>query len=965
MSLSNEINLFIESLGAKAIADNDLTFILSLIKPSEGRTLSATELRNIHKQIKRISTGKQRQLKSVLSLVLYYLSEKCYWVLPETQEQVCRDIELEKAIYVNQQAYEASLLFDIYPREMQQFFQERQNNIPLLVLSLGMTVAPLALHHIVNILNTPNSIQVFNNQLTLVFYHTTNTIASSWDEQSYTRYALPPTVCRMLTDHYRTDNLSLSVKQLTQLLNNYIELNSLPMSSKSAVQWEHCFLNIWLNEYHLPAMFVKDLNKPDRHVAFCPQTRTLPEIDKALPHIYDEDLANDTQASSMTIKKTKNNSDLPHKVLLKKIKKGEVSVSTLQDNDIFPPKWQENNILPVLFYLFTTALLTLGGVHKSTLRLSSIEKYTSIFNLFEQYPLSYSDASDPDLLLAWAHQVYSKCTTDNEKWLAVNFLRYLPQISLTEHFDSSDFISPFIPPKIDAFRINAEQFNAVLYALLTQQGATCFQRLFCVVILILGFYAGLRRGEILRLRLCDIVTNNENKGNFHIHVTNTDKGKTKNGKSRVIYTSIPLSITKFIDALLQLKSTCLHNSLLIGFEDESFNASQRYYFLPITRALKTLLGSNVRFHHLRHSAAHWLTLQGLHLATEQNGSTFNLAPSTQQLLTKECCEQRYDYWLQGRPFADMNDDIFFDVISKQLGHEDYSTTRLSYLHGIEWLPEFFIAPHAYTQTEIRYLLDIAPNSNDVSRFLNTASASYSVLPIQDKKHFKLVLSHNEMGRLLQTKKTFKQLPQVNSSPLPKLEINVSQPIALFKYWIQNIPNSTHQKMGNKHIFNIQSKQLISTLNNEAKEFTFEELSQYLNLTHSHQQLSLTKKQLNTIKQIGSLSFLSGENNNNQRGFILKLRCTHTHAQMFQEIFRHPLFHCFCLSFLLKQNRKQAVAKNKAIVENDFAQRNEPVIIETISVGKTELQIQFLFKLKSAWLYQHIADFLSSIWDISL
>ncbi|GAM69557.1 orphan protein [Vibrio sp. JCM 19236] len=74
------------------------------------------------------------------------------------------------------------------------------------------------------------------------------------------------------------------------------------------------------------------------------------------------------------------------------------------------------------------------------------------------------------------------------------------------------------------------------------------------------------------------------------------------------------------------------------------------------------------------------------------------------MLAKEVCEARFEFWLQNNDFSQVNDGILLDVMGEQLGHSHYATTRLSYLHGVEWLPEFFTPKREYSVKQLHTLI---------------------------------------------------------------------------------------------------------------------------------------------------------------------------------------------------------------------------------------------------------------------
>ncbi|PSV31361.1 hypothetical protein C9J44_19915 [Photobacterium sp. GB-27] len=250
----------------------------------------------------------------------------------------------------------------------------------------------------------------------------------------------------------------------------------------------------------------------------------------------------------------------PHRYLLNAIKKQPYSKwkALLREQFSTPPAWHHDNIVPTILYFFTYDLIQYGGVKAATLSVSSLSKYTNIYTILSNHPLTYIQACDHDGLMQWATTLYESIDSEGDRWLIYNFLRFLPQLSVTEHFDITQFSSPFFSLSVDPFRLSVDQCFITLEALLSQSNDSALQRLFCAVTLILGFYGALRPREVLRLRCQDIVCNPDNPCRFTLRICNTSEGNTKNKSTRFVY---PGAIAKLVRVVRYIKRHCsTHNA---------------------------------------------------------------------------------------------------------------------------------------------------------------------------------------------------------------------------------------------------------------------------------------------------------------------------------------------------------------------------------------------------------------------
>jgi len=316
------------------------------------------------------------------------------------------------------------------------------------------------------------------------------------------------------------------------------------------------------------------------------------------------------------------------------------------------------------------------------------------------------------------------------------FFAFLASQPLTENLDLTLFSLPYEPPAVSAFRISPNELDALIRTLLNTPQSSLLTRLFQAVTASLAFHAMLRRGEVLRLRLKDIhPLPYLNDQCFHLTITTTEEGRPKGGKQRDVSVCLPPDQSELLRQLLELKSGEPDISPVIGLHSETIAQRTERYLQPVSRVLKQLFGAQTRFHHLRHSGAHVFDVQLLRLAYDNL-----LSPSLYYIddnhfvYEMSTVNARLTYWLEGRAFLTVNPAILFDELCRQLAHEYYATTRWSYLHDIAWLPEIMEKGEmAYSHAELRYILNLSPGSNDISRRIKALNPNVYSLSVEERK----------------------------------------------------------------------------------------------------------------------------------------------------------------------------------------------------------------------------------------
>lgn len=948
--LANNIHQFYEQQSIECVEVDLFEAFLTLLFQEAGqeRALNETQMASINRAIASIPTGKQRALRRARDETLQYFTQVCGWVLPEIKVQQFKDHEHLWMVGLYQRSALAHDIVTCYEQKRPYYLKQRGTpDLAWTVLTLMTEVAPLPLNYWCDRLNDPAPMERVGDLLTLTITHPSN--LSYFDDKeptSFTRYALSPLAARAFYNWQqipKKERVTVTLNRALQALNKiYLPATRTALTPQ---QWQQAIQALWLHRFAMPAEVLKDFSDPMRHVSELPI----------------ESLVSDLKASSALLPSSPNMEDTPNSS--PKLKHNEIPfhrwphVKLIQSYDNpkqLPPNqptWQADNLLPRLLFDYVQDLINFGGVTKENLSSSTIKRYTNFKNEFSTAPLPIAIAEDKEALQYWAKTIYHHIPDDTmEKWTMYQFFRFLTQQSITEHLDISGFIKPSQSLKIDALCLKAEDVHHLVTQLFLSE-LSPMQTLFIAVSVLLSYYGALRRGEILRLRLQDIRCTQDKGQSFTLYIGNTSEGNTKSKTARSVSVVIPERGAKLVRLLLAFKACRPSKEVLIGFQDESIHLRARHYLLPITKVLKQYHGKKARFHHLRHSGAKLLYQQALCLANDAAPKTWipTTSPVTMHLLSKTIVDKRFEYWVQGRDFAGLNNMLLFDELGRMLGHQYYATTRLHYLHGMEWVaPAFLPQTRTYTHADLRYLWGMKPDSNDIARILSTLSPEYPGLSSLEKKRHYPNLEHEMLTQRLSTRLGLPRLDHVGDDTHPYDDKHHPNWLQLWQHKITNLTQVQPDR------FQWETRERLARLNSHPETFSI--LSEAWRAFGQYQGIEWSKTQRTALRPLGDMHIdVSYEHDENKDDPCFQYvhfltPCNQKIAKALTTL-KQSTFHCRC-HITLYQNRKRLDSKKWDFIQEALLTGKDTANKMTIPTGSTHLRITVFIKCCDASLLTH-------------
>lgn len=310
---------------------------------------------------------------------------------------------------------------------------------------------------------------------------------------------------------------------------------------------------------------------------------------------------------------------------------------------------------------------------------STLDRYLSALNpLIEIFEYQSLSDRDTDALAAGFQKLLNRTASN------------VTQAILPRFIASIRHLIPDAARLLAQLDMSADQIAADARILGPREGSDLVQKLLASehrwdlengLIIALGFYCGLRRGEVLGLRLMDI----EGAAFPYLRIKSNQYRKLKSSGSNRTLAIKHFLPAEILNALLQLKRTRA---------EESRDNLQRRLFHP--RSKKVILADDERmaeinlllkeqtgdpgfsFHNLRHSFANWLLLRLL-IAVEPDIRT--LLENVLQLdesFSLSNCRQLFRDQINNDP--DYGSRFILHYVSQQLGHSSPTVTLKSYIH---------------------------------------------------------------------------------------------------------------------------------------------------------------------------------------------------------------------------------------------------------------------------------------------
>jgi len=314
-------------------------------------------------------------------------------------------------------------------------------------------------------------------------------------------------------------------------------------------------------------------------------------------------------------------------------------------------------------------LLYKGGKKKGTLSFSTVIDYISTVSKPFITEFNYCDLFTMDAL-EWAEKlntVAEEVNSTKRKSYVLYFADFIVSSQIVPDLCLSDLDIPTSKANVSANLITLTEADAITSFL--DKDNTVSE--LALIVFLLGFYGGLRRGEIGGLQFNDFHKNEQGYLQVHIRLNKYRSLKTSNSARNLPLDSLmPTHWQKKLISFIDKSKQGSQKANTLAFQN---NKQLRSAFTLVTIALKEITQDNeLRFHHLRHSFANW------------NWLLINLNRYPIDNLPLPLQNDFFSIKRQERLFHRLGIQTYTRkkafVLSRLLGHSAIETTFSSYVH---------------------------------------------------------------------------------------------------------------------------------------------------------------------------------------------------------------------------------------------------------------------------------------------
>ncbi|WP_217533683.1 tyrosine-type recombinase/integrase [Vibrio metschnikovii] len=314
-------------------------------------------------------------------------------------------------------------------------------------------------------------------------------------------------------------------------------------------------------------------------------------------------------------------------------------------------------------------LLKFGGKHKKRLRLTTIKSYISY--VAAPFIQEFSGCAPKKMdSLDWAEKlnIVAEQVTSSKKAFVLYFAEFLIESDIVTNLCLSDIDIPSIGHRVNANIITHVEAERIIKACDSFGTPTAKIAKLCFY---LGFYSGLRRGEVAGLQFADFTINGRHYANLHVR-----PNKYRELKSSESSRNLPLdcllpdiALVELTDYLNITKTTFTQEKSLIFKDTRQLNEA----FSLLTEIMKIITAEpQIRYHHCRHSFCNWTWIR-LNYAEPSQLTDISFC---QHDFFSPVSHQRLCQRLAIAPFSRKK----LWALSGLLGHSSPEVTTSSYFH---------------------------------------------------------------------------------------------------------------------------------------------------------------------------------------------------------------------------------------------------------------------------------------------